>query len=358
MESKKIELEELKRFWKGKRVFITGHTGFKGSWLSIILDLLGAQITGYALRPEKKSLFNEAKINQIIYKNFYNNILDSKNLSKAIKQSNADILIHMAAQPLVKYSYNHPEETFKTNAIGTLNILCNLKNNKSIKSTIIVTTDKVYKIKNKREYKENDELGGHDPYSSSKVCAEIITQSFISSFKDNHQNLNKISTARSGNVIGGGDYSKDRLIPDILKNIKYKNKLIIRNPNAIRPWQHVIEPVIGYLLLAQKQYESKLIKLSKTWNFGPSNKNFKSVIHIVKKIDKSKKLKLMIEKKKKFHETKILLLDSSKAHKYLGWSAKWDLDKSLDKIIEWEQESKKTRNVRKVCENQILTYFN
>ena len=179
MESKKIELEELKRFWKGKRVFITGHTGFKGSWLSIILDLLGAQITGYALRPEKKSLFNEAKINQIIYKNFYNNILDSKNLSKAIKQSNADILIHMAAQPLVKYSYNHPEETFKTNAIGTLNILCNLKNNKSIKSTIIVTTDKVYKIKNKREYKENDELGGHDPYSSSKVCAEIIISSSI-----------------------------------------------------------------------------------------------------------------------------------------------------------------------------------
>ena len=357
MENKKKQLKNLRKFWKGKHIFLTGHTGFKGSWMSILLNVLGAKITGYALKPERESLFKKANLQKLMNKNIYNDILKPNKLQKAIKLSKPDILIHMAAQPLVNHSFKFPETTFNTNAIGTMNVLSCIKKFKSIKSAVIVTTDKVYKNKNKKKYVESDELGGYDPYSSSKVCAEIITESFINSFFKEKNNLQHISTARSGNVIGGGDYSKDRLVPDILRSIKSKKKLVIRNPNAIRPWQHVIEPLIGYLLLAQKQHENKLKNLSRSWNFGPNDKNFKSVIQIVRKIKKYNQIKFTLNKKKKFHETQILKLNSAKAKKYLNWCPKWDLNNSLEKINEWEIINRKGLDIIKICEDQILSYF-
>ena len=225
MENKKIQLKKLKKFWKGKRVFVTGHTGFKGSWMCILLNLLETQIIGYSLKPEKKSLFLLANIKNILKKNIYADILNIKKLNKEIKLSKTDIIIHLAAQPLVGYSYVNPFDTFNTNVMGTLNILDCIKKFRSIKSSVIITTDKVYKIKRYKSYIEEDELGGHDPYSSSKVCSEIVVNSYIKSFCNKNTNLKYVSTARSGNVIGGGDYSKNRLIPDIFRAIENKKIL-------------------------------------------------------------------------------------------------------------------------------------
>jgi len=358
MESKKIQLKKLKKFWKGKRIFLTGHTGFKGSWMCILLNLLGAKIIGFSLKPEKKSLFLLADIRQILKKNIYSDIVNLKKLYKEIQLSKPDILIHLAAQPLVSYSYNHPVYTFNTNVMGTLNVLHCIKKFKSIKSAVIVTTDKVYKIKGHKYYIEEDELGGHDPYSSSKVCSEIIANSYIKSFCNENTNLKCVSTARSGNVIGGGDYSKDRLVPDIFRAIENKKKLIIRNPNSIRPWQHVIEPSVGYLLLAQKNYKKNKNALSSSWNFGPNYKNFKSVMYIVNKMQKFYKIKFSKFHKRSFHETQTLKLNSEKSKKYLNWKPIWNLNDTLNKTIEWDMLNKNGIHGKEICENQILSYFN
>ena len=358
MESKKIQLKKLKKFWKGKRIFLTGHTGFKGSWMCILLNLLGAKIIGFSLKPEKKSLFLLANIRQILKKNIYSDIVNLKKLYKEIQLSKPDILIHLAAQPLVSYSYNHPVYTFNTNVMGTLNVLHCIKKFKSIKSAVIVTTDKVYKIKGHKYYIEEDELGGHDPYSSSKVCSEIIANSYIKSFCNENTNLKCVSTARSGNVIGGGDYSKDRLVPDIFRAIENKKKLIIRNPNSIRPWQHVIEPSVGYLLLAQKNYRKNKNALSSSWNFGPNYKNFKSVMYIVNKMQKFYKIKFSKFHKRSFHETQTLKLNSEKSKKYLNWKPIWNLNDTLNKTIEWDMLNKNGIHGKEICENQILSYFN
>ncbi len=266
-------LEVLKFFWK-KKVFITGHTGFKGSWLIIILNLLGAKVYGYSLKPKKKSLFNQIDGGKIIEKSFYGNLNDYKKLKSKISQVKPNIIFHLAAQPLVIESYKNALNTHNTNIMGTINLLEICRGINSIQSIVIITTDKVYKIKkNKSLFSETDELGGDDPYSASKACSEIVTLSYIKSFFNNSRLKFKVSTARSGNVIGGGDYSDNRLVPDILNSINRKKKLIIRNPKSIRPWQHVIEPLIGYLILAQKQFKKK-INQDPSWNFGPEKKQF------------------------------------------------------------------------------------
>ena len=323
-----------------------------------MLNFLGTQIIGYSLKPEKKSLFLLANIKDILKKNIYADILNIKKLNKEIKLSKPDIIIHLAAQPLVSYSYVNPFDTFNINVMGTLNILDCIKKFRSINSSVIVTTDKVYKIKGRKSYMEEDELGGYDPYSSSKVCSEIVANSYIKSFCNKNTNLKCVSTARSGNVIGGGDYAKNRLIPDIFRAIENKKKLIIRNPNSIRPWQHVIEPSMGYLLLAQKNYQKKINTLSSSWNFGPSYKNFKSVMYMVNKIKKYYKLKSFIIKKKAFHETQILKLNSKKSNKYLNWKPIWNLNDTLNKTIEWNMLNKNGVHAKEICENQIFSYFN
>ena len=227
-----------------------------------------------------------------------------------------------------------------------------------IKSVVIITTDKVYKItENKKFYSEDDLLEGKDPYSSSKVCAELITKSYNESFFKKNFLKNKVSTARSGNVIGGGDYSKNRLMPDIIETINKNKKLIIRNPNYIRPWQHVIDPIIGYMKLAESQFKSKKLNNYKSWNFGPNKNSFIKVIKIVNYIRKNNKFKITINRKQKFFETKILKLNSNRAKKYLKWHPVWNLDKSINSVLEWNKLYKKTKNAKKICEDQIKEYL-
>ena len=350
--------KELKNFWKNKRVFITGHTGFKGTWLVIFLNMMKAKIYGYSLKAPKFSLFNQTKSSKLVKENYYLNINDLNSLKKKLHKSKPQIVFHLAAQPLVSNSYEDPLNTFMPNIIGTANLLEAIKEIKSIKVVVIITTDKVYKIKKKNKYfLEHDELGGKDPYSASKVCAEILVNSYIKTFFDQLSHRIRISTARSGNVLGGGDYSKNRIIPDILKSINHKKKLIIRNPKHIRPWQHVIEPVFGYLLLAQNLFLNKLLKRSHSWNFGPNYNSFISVYELLAKIKKLKNIKNISIKKNNYIETKVLKLNSEKAKKYLRWSQKWNMDKTIKKILEWNDSYNSKKNMRKICEKQIKEYL-
>lgn len=344
-----------KFFWKGKKVFITGHTGFKGAWLSIFLKTLGAQITGYSLKPSKKSLYNLAKVQSIISRSYFADVKDFDKLNKAIKNSKAEIIFHLAAQPLVLESYANPRTTFETNINGTLNIIESAKKIKKIRSIIIITTDKVYDVKKNKIFKESDLLGGNDPYSMSKVCSELIAESYSKSFKIFSKKV--LVTARAGNVIGGGDFSKDRIIPDIMRSYEHKKPLHIRNPNHIRPWQHVLEPLAGYLLLAEKTFKKKLPYEMENWNFGPDLQDCKSVKFIINQFKKRIPFthkKLISRNKKK--ETKLLRLDNSKSKKYLHWKPKWKLNDTIDKIIEWNNLIK-TQNVLDVCIKQVFDYL-
>ena len=350
-------LNNLKIFWKNKKVFLTGHTGFKGTWLSIFLNTLEAKIYGYSLKADKHSLFNQTKCYQLTKKNYFLNVNNLDKLKKKILEVKPDIIFHLAAQPLVVESLKKPIETFNTNIIGTLNVLEAAKTVKSVKSVVIITTDKVYKINPiSKSYVETDELGGKDPYSASKACAEILINSYILSFL-NSSNSMKVSTARSGNVIGGGDYSKARLVPDILRAFNENKLLTIRNPDYVRPWQHVIEPIYGYLILAEKQYLNKISKLDHSWNFGPKKDSFVTVKQLINKFKNQKIINRCLIKKNRNIETKILKLNSSKAIKYLKWKQKWNIDQTLKKIIEWNTSTRKEKNFRKMCENQITEYL-
>tara|TARA_Y200000002_G_C22639253_1_gene646181 strand:- start:296 stop:1366 length:1071 start_codon:yes stop_codon:yes gene_type:complete len=347
------------KFWKGKKVFISGHTGFKGSWLSIFLTYLGAEVTGYSLKPlTRPSLFNLAKIDKLIKKSIIADIRDYKKLHQEIKKSKATIIFHLAAQPLVRMSYIHPKDTFDVNFIGTLNILQIIKRVKKISTGIIITTDKVYDIKRNKIFKETDALGGLDPYSSSKVCMEYLFNSYNESFFQNRKQM--IATVRAGNVIGGGDYSVDRLIPDIYRSAHKNRSILLRNPRSIRPWQHVLEPLSGYLLLAQNIHNKKIKKINQNWNFGPNISSCKSVLYLSKYLSKYLKLKIVINKKNSKEifkpETSVLRLSNYKSRSLLKWHPKWSINKSLDKIIEWN-EKVKGNNYTKVCIEQIKDYI-
>jgi CDP-glucose 4,6-dehydratase len=347
-----------KKFWKGKKVFITGHTGFKGSWLSIFLTYLGAEVTGYSLKPDTKpNLFYLAKIDKLIKKSIISDIRNYKKLYHEIKKSNSTIIFHLAAQPLVRMSYIHPKDTFDINFSGTLNILQIIKKIKKISTGIIITTDKVYDIKKNKIFKETDALGGLDPYSSSKVCMEYLFNSYQESFFQ--QNKQMIATVRAGNVIGGGDYSLDRLIPDIYKSAHKGKNILLRNPKSIRPWQHVLEPLSGYLLLAQCIHNKKIKKITQNWNFGPNISSCKSVKYLTNYLSKYLKIKVVIENKSKNifkPETSILRLSNYKSKKLLKWFPRWSINKSLDKIIEWNKSIKYQKPLH-VCINQIKEYL-
>ena len=346
-------------FWKNKKVFVTGHTGFKGSWLCIILNLLGAKITGYALKPKSSpNLFNLAKVEDFIDKSIIADVRDFKSLHKEIKKSKSSILFHLAAQPLVRDSYLEPKETFDTNVNGTLNILESVRRTKKIKTSIIITTDKVYDISKNKIFKETDILGGIDPYSASKVCCEYLFTSYMSSFFKN-SNYQRLATVRAGNVIGGGDYSEDRLIPDIYLSAKKTKQIILRNPKSVRPWQHVLEPLSGYLILAEKLYKNKLKNQDQNWNFGPNISSCKPVKYVAEKFARALGLKLKtikLRSKSFSSETDLLRLSNYKAKKFLNWHPKWKLNKSIDKILEWNSVKNKN-NALKVCQKQIKEFL-
>ncbi len=352
-------LKDLKKFWKNKKVFITGHTGFKGTWLSIVLNYLESKIYGYSLVPQKNCLFNKAAVKKLMFSHTHGDINNINKLKKNIIKAKPEIVFHLAAQPLVIDSYNKPLQTLRTNIMGTANLLESIRSVKSIKAVLIITTDKVYKIQKKnRKYKELDRLEGDDPYSASKVGAEIVTNSYIKSFFKNSKLRSKISTVRAGNVIGGGDYSNNRLVPDIIKGINLKKRIIIRNPNNIRPWQHVLDPLIGYLILAKRLYKNKVDQKNSSWNFGPNKNNFQKVSDVIKYILRIEKFKFKIIKNKNYKETNILKLDSSKAKKILKWSSKWSLSETLNKTLEWNKLVKKGVSPKYICEQQFLMYIN
>jgi len=352
-------IDKIKKFWSKKKVFITGHTGFKGSWLCIILNYLNSTVDGFSLKPKKNSLFFKSKISKNLRSNTYANINDIKRLKKSITKSKPEIIFHLAAQPLVLESYKSPLETFTTNMIGTLNLLECIRKVKSVKSVVIITTDKVYKIRKKNiNYNELDELGGFDPYSASKVGAEIIVDSYIKSFFKKSSLKDKISTARAGNVIGGGDFSKNRLVPDIISAINNNTKINIRNPYNIRPWQHVLDPLTGYLILAEKQFTNKIKNKGHAWNFGPTKNSFKKVIDIINYIKRFKSFNYTLKKNNDFKETNVLKLNSVKAENKLNWISKWSLNESLTKTLEWNKSIKKGVSAKEICENQFLMYIN
>lgn len=348
-----------KNYWKNKKVFVTGHTGFKGSWLCIFLTYLGAEVTGYSLEPKTKpNLFHLANIKRIIKKSVISDIRNYNKLYKEIKKSNATILFHLAAQPLVRYSYTEPKETFDTNFSGSLNLLECIRKIKKVKTSIIITTDKVYDPSKNKIYKETDALGGLDPYSSSKVCVEFLFSSYVKSFFQKSKNQ-KLATVRAGNVIGGGDYSEDRLIPDIYRFSKKKLNIFLRNPLSIRPWQHVLEPLGGYLKLAEKLHDKNIKNLRPNWNFGPNISSCKPVKYVADYFAKSLNLKVTSQSLNKNNftpETSILRLSNHKSKKYINWSPKWSLDTSLNKIVEWNKNVK-NKNCLDICINQVKEYI-
>ena len=345
-----------KQFWSGKRVFLTGHTGFKGSWMSLWLHSLGAIIKGYSLEPNTfPSLFNEAKVNEIIDSNI-GDIRNLVNLQKSLIQFDPDILIHMAAQPLVRYSYDKPIETYEVNVIGTAKVLEAALSCNKLKAIINITTDKCYENEESdKKYMEDDPLGGFDPYSSSKACSEIISSAYYRSFFQNKKV--GLATARSGNVIGGGDWAQDRLIPDILRSFQEKKSVIVRSPKSIRPWQHVLEPISGYLTLAQKLY-CEPEKFSEGWNFGPNEEDAKSVEWILNKmILKWPNATWKLDKNYSPHEANFLKLDIEKAKSRLCWLPAWNIEYSIDKSIEWHQAWLNKQNMQDFCVNQINQYI-
>ena len=347
----------LKNFYKGKKILVTGHTGFKGSWLTACLLELDAKIMGFSKNDEKIKNYKKICYHNKV-KNVYSDITNFKFLKKKVIEFNPEIIIHLAAQSLVSESYKNPYRTIETNVMGTLNIIEISKSLKRLKSILLITSDKCYMNKEvKRGYKENDELGGEDPYSASKASAENIFNAYSKSFLC-HQNKFGYATARAGNVIGGGDWSKNRLIPDCIKSLIKKDQLIIRNPSSTRPWQHVLEPISGYLILAKKLYEKKH-KYSGNWNFGPSSRETMEVKKVVKLLLHYLGInKKIVIKKGNFKEAILLKLNSTKAITYLKWENKWNMKKSINKTAIWYRDFLNKKNIKKTSINQIRDYFN
>ena len=353
MEGMVKELE----FWKKKKVFITGHTGFKGGWLSLWLQKLGAEVVGYSLSPPTEvNLFDFASVADGMT-SIIADVRDASKLSKAIVECRPDIVFHLAAQPLVRDSYRFPVETYTTNVIGTVNLLEAVRQCSSIKAVVVVTTDKCYE---NREwvwgYRENEALGGFDPYSNSKACAELVTGAYRSSFFPPETKV-ALATARAGNVIGGGDWATDRLVPDCILALQGGKPVPIRNPRAIRPWQHVLEPLSGYLALACRLYQEGAA-FAEPWNFGPSEDDARPVEWVVQRICDlwGDGARYEIDSGDHPHEANYLKLDCSKARTYLGWRPRLSLDAALSWSVEWYRALLAGGNARKLIDEQINCY--
>jgi CDP-glucose 4,6-dehydratase len=348
-------------FWSGKRVFITGHTGFKGSWLSLWLQRLGVDLTGYALVPPANlSLFDVANVESGMH-SVIADIRDSAALTKAMQEAEPDIVIHMAAQPLVRYSYQAPVETYATNVMGTVHLLEAIRQTNCVRAVVNVTSDKCYENKEwPWGYRENESMGGYDPYSNSKGCAELVTAAYRNSFFNpakHHEHGVAIGSGRAGNVIGGGDWAVDRLIPDILRAIEIGQAVNIRSPRAIRPWQHVLEPLSGYLTLAEKLFTDGP-EYGEGWNFGPADEDAKPVQWIVEQLATQwgDGAQWKLDNKPQPHEAHFLKLDCSKAKARLNWQPRWPLSTALANIVSWHKAWLNGGNMQSITLNQIIQY--
>ena len=339
--------------YRNKRVLVTGHTGFKGSWLCKWLNHLGAEVFGYSLNPSTEP--NHFDLSNPNVNSHINNIKDLNSVRDFITKSEPEIIFHLAAQPLVIESYKEPLETFTTNIIGTANILEAARYTDTVKAVIIITTDKCYKNKECiYGYRETDELGGYDPYSASKACTELVTESYKNSFfKEDNTGL-LIASARAGNVLGGGDWTSNRIFKDIAIAASEKEKLILRNPESIRPWQHVLEPLSGYLLLGQLLFQNRK-EFAEPWNFGPSynsNITVRELVNIVKK--RWNDIEVEFEKPK-IYESKYLMLDSSKAYNKLKWKPVWEIDLTVNNTIDWYKNYYEKKIVK--TDDQIVNFI-
>ena len=347
-----------KDFWSKKKILLTGHTGFKGSWLSLWLQKLNSNVIGFSKSiPTNPSLFQLANIEDGMT-SIIGDVCDYDKLEEVIKEYKPEIVIHMAAQAILRESYSNPVETYATNVMGTVNLLESIRKAGNVKVILNVTTDKCYEPnESSKGHLETDRLGGYDPYSNSKACSELVTASFRDSFfnpKEYHKHGTSLASCRAGNVIGGGDWAKDRLIPDIMKGILNNEIIKIRNPNSIRPWQYVLDPLNGYLILVEKLWSSGS-EFSEGWNFGPEENNEKPVKWIVEKLTKqwSKDIKWDIDNNINLHEENYLRLNCIKANSRLGWMPKLNLEQGLEWIIEWYRQYKKNNNMKDITEQQI-----
>jgi len=345
-----------KEFWRAKRVLLTGHTGFKGSWLSLWLQSMGVPLRGLSLSPPTEpALFNVARVAEGM-EHHIADIRDYAAVKSAMDDFKPEIVIHMAAQPLVRLSYQQPIETYATNVMGTVHVLEAARHSGSVRAIVNVTTDKCYE---NREwvwgYREDEPMGGHDPYSNSKGCAELVSSAYRKSFLNGAGIA--MATARAGNVIGGGDWALDRLIPDTLRALQNQQSVLIRNPHAIRPWQHVLEPLSGYLLLAERLYTNGQTD-AEGWNFGPRDEDARTVQWIVEHLceDWGHGATWALQSGENLHEASFLKLDISKARQRLQWTPRWSLETALKRITEWHQAWLSGQDMRSVCLNQINQY--
>lgn len=348
-------------FWQGRKVLMTGHTGFKGSWLSLWLQSMGADLVGFALPPPTKpSLFDVANVGQGMT-SVIGDIRDLERMRAVFAEHRPEIVIHMAAQPLVRHSYAEPVETYATNVMGTVNVLEAVRATDSVRALVNVTSDKCYE---NREwiwgYRENEPMGGYDPYSSSKGCAELVTAAYRRSYFNPEQRAEHgvaLASVRAGNVIGGGDWADDRLIPDILRAIEQGQPVNIRNPHAIRPWQHVLEPLAGYLMLAERLYRDGAV-YGEGWNFGANDEDAKPVQWIVEKLTQAwgDGACWILDGGRHPHEAHYLKLDCSKAKSRLGWQPRWDLDRTLSAIVDWHRAYLRREDMRGLTMHQIAEY--
>lgn len=351
------------QFWSGKKVFLTGHTGFKGGWLTIWLASMGAKISGYALSPSTSpNLYEAAKIASLCERSLIADIRELNSLRKALVEAAPDVVIHMAAQPLVRYSYANPVETYATNVMGTVHLLESVRSCPSVRAVLVITTDKCYENKEwVWGYRENEPMGGYDPYSNSKGCAELVTAAYRQSFFSEKAYANHrvaIASARAGNVIGGGDWSEDRLIPDAITAFQTNQPLMIRSPQATRPWQHVLEPLSGYLVLAQALFE-RGANFSGAWNFGPQDSDARPVKEVIELLISQWGDTAVWQQDGALqpHEAHFLKLDCSKAKKALSWSARWSLEKAISAIVEWQRAYSNGEDMLGVTRKQIDSYY-
>ncbi len=357
LEGVEVSVGEVRpSFWRGRRVLLTGHTGFKGAWMALWLQSLGAVVRGVALAPpDGPSLFVAARVAEGM-EHRVADIRDLAAVSSLVNEFKPEVVIHMAAQPLVRASYREPVETFSTNVMGTVHVLEAARQAGSVRAIVNVTTDKCYENRELgAAYRESDALGGRDPYSSSKACAELVSAAYRQSFLDESGIF--LATARAGNVIGGGDWSEDRLVPDLLRALAAGEAVHIRNPHAVRPWQHVLEPLSGYLLLCERLCEQGQ-PAACAWNFGPRAEDARDVGSLATALCErwGAGAKWVSDRREGPHEATLLMLDSGKASRHLAWNPRWTLDQALDRTVDWHRAWLRGEDMRAVCLRQIGDY--